>query len=100
MDQKEEAAKIRACFLKADEVVQAMVQGAAGFHTGEHLTVVGSDFYGSYWIPPGPGRQRIEIGPDRPSVESPLAALTEVLHWLAKLNAELSSQKKGHSNDR
>lgn len=99
-DQKEEAAKIRACFLKADEVVQAMVQGAAGFHTGEQLTIVGSDFYGSYWIPPGPGRQKIEISRDRPSVESPLAALTEVLHWLAKLNAELSSRKKGHSNDR
>jgi hypothetical protein len=90
-DNGKEPAKIRACFLKADEVVQAMVHGAAGFHTGERLTVVGSDFYGSYWIPPGPGRQRIEIGRDRPSVESPLAALTEVLHWLTKLNVEPSA---------
>jgi hypothetical protein len=99
-DQKEEAAKIRACFLKADQVVQTMAQGAAGFHTGEHLMIVGSDFYGSYWIPPGPGCQKIEISDDRPPVESPLAALTEVLHWLAKRNAELSARKKGHSNDR
>lgn len=87
-DDEKDAGKIRACFLKADEVVRAMVQAAAGFRTGEHLTVVGSDFYGSYWIPPGPGHRRIEIGRDRPSVESPLAALTEVLHWLTILNAE------------
>ncbi len=99
-DHEEEAAKIRTCFLKADEVVQAIVQGAAGFHAGEHLTIVGSDFYGSYWISPGPGRQKIEISRDRPSVESPLAALTEVLHWLAELHAKLSSRKRGRSNDR
>ncbi len=99
-DHEKEAAKIRACFLKADEVVQAIVQGAAGFHTGEHLTIVGSDFYGSYWIPPGPGGQKIEISRDRPSVESPLAALTEVLDWLASPVAEPSSPKKGRSKKR
>jgi hypothetical protein len=96
---EKEAAKIRACFLKADEVVQAMVQGAAGFHTGEHLTVVGSDFYGSYWIPPGPGGQKKKIHTDT-QVESPLAALTEVLDWLARPGAETSSPNKGRSTRR
>ncbi len=99
-DDEKEAAKIRACFLKADEVVQAMVQSAARFHAGERLTVVGSDFYGSYWIPPGPGRARIEVSRDRPSVELPLAALTEVLDWLASPVEEPSSPKKGRSKKR
>ena len=73
--------------MKADEVVQAMVQAAVGFHTGEHLTVVGSDFYGSYWIPPGAGGQKKTIHTNT-EVESPLAALTEVLDWLASPIAE------------
>jgi hypothetical protein len=95
-DDKKEAAKIRTCFLKADQVVHAMVPGAAGFHTGEHLTVVGSDFYGSYWIPPGPGSQRKEIYSST-QVESPLGALTEALDWLASPNAESISPKNGRS---
>jgi hypothetical protein len=96
IDQKEEAVKIRACFLKADEVVKAMVQSAAGFHAGEHLTVVGSDFYGSYWIPPGAGAQKREIHTNT-EVESPLAALTEVFDWLASPSAEPRSPKNGRS---
>jgi hypothetical protein len=76
-----------------------MVQGAACFHTGEHLTVVGSDFYGSYWIPPGAGGQRKEIHTDT-EVESPLAALTEVLDWLARPSAETISLKNGRSKKR
>ena len=99
MDQKEEAVKIRACLLKADEVVQAMVQSAAGFHAGEHLTVVGSDFYGSYWIPPGPGGQRKKVHSNT-QVESPLVALTEVLDWLASPSAEPISPKNGRSKKR
>jgi hypothetical protein len=79
---EEEAARISSCFKRADEVVQELVRNAREFHAEEHLTVVGSDFYGSYWIPPGPGRQRIEIGRGRPLVESPLAALTQVRDWL------------------
>ena len=98
-DHEKEAAKIRACFLKADEVVQAMVQAAAGFHTGEHLTVVVSDFYGSYWIPPGPSGQREKIHSNT-QVESPLAALTEVLDWLASPSAEPRSPKNGRSKKR
>jgi hypothetical protein len=85
--------------LKVDEVVQAMVQGAAGFHTGEHLTVVGSDFYGSYWFPPGAGAQKKKIHTNT-EFESPLAALTEVLAWLASPVAEPSSPKKGRSTKR
>jgi hypothetical protein len=85
--------------LKADEVVQGMVQAAAGFHIGEQLSVVGSDFYGSYWIPPGPGGQKKQIHTNT-EVESPLAALTEVLDWLARPSAEPSSPKKGHSKKR
>jgi hypothetical protein len=92
-DRNEESDKVHACFSKADEVVRAMVRSAASFHTGEHLTIIGSDFYGSYWIPPGPAGQRVDVCVDGPMVESPLAALTEVLHWLATLNGELSSPK-------
>jgi len=98
-DHEKDAANIRACFLKADEVVQAMVQGAACFHTGEHLTVVGSDFYGSYWIPPGAGAQKREIHTNT-EVESPLAALTEVFDWLASPSAEPRSPKNGRSKKR
>lgn len=96
-DDEKDAANIRSCFLKADEVVQAMVQGAAGFHTGERLTVVGSDFYGSYWIPPGAGGQKKEIHTNT-QVESPLAALTEVLDWLASPRTEPRFPKNGRSN--
>lgn len=95
-DHEEEADKILACFLKADEVVQATVQGAARFHTGDRLTVVGSDFYGSYWIPPGAGGQKKKIHTNT-EVESPLAAFTEVLNWLASPVAEPWSRKKGRS---
>jgi hypothetical protein len=93
-DEEKAAAKIRACFLKADEVVQAMVQAAADFHTGEHLTVVGSDFYGSYWIPPGAGGQKKEIHTNT-EFESPLAALTEVLDWLASNSRGTNFPEKG-----
>jgi hypothetical protein len=78
-DKEKDVATIRACFSKADKIVQAMVQGAAGFQTGEYLTVVGSDFYGSYWSPPGASRGRKEV---KPNDVSPPEMLTEVLDWL------------------
>src|SRR5262249_13893454 len=46
------ASKIRECFSLADEIVPvAMTLGKLG--AGERLTIVGSDFYGSYWTAPG-----------------------------------------------
>lgn len=51
MDAEATAARIRDCFSLADQVVEA-TQGMPGFRAGERLIVVGSDFYGGYWLPP------------------------------------------------
>jgi hypothetical protein len=47
-----DAARIRDCFSPADAIVPA-AQAAGRFLPGERPTVVGSSFYGSYWLPPG-----------------------------------------------
>ncbi len=96
-DHEKEAAKIRDCFSKADEVVQAMAQATAGFHTGEHLTIVGSDFYGSYWIPPGAGRLKNDTECEY-SRDEPLKTLTTVFDWLTRPQAQLGSSKRRRSN--
>jgi hypothetical protein len=76
MDDKAVKANIRNCFSLADQIVSA-AQGLGRFGAGEHLTVVGSDFYGSYWLPPGKTRREKDVGH-----KDPLEVLTEVFHWL------------------
>ena len=81
MDKKEDAATIRDCFSIADQVVRA-AQSVESFLAGEHLTVVGSDFYGSYWL--RPAETRLGKDPDRqgsPDVK-PQEVLTGALGWL------------------
>jgi len=81
MDKKEDAATIRDCFSIADQVVRA-AQSVEGFHAGEHLTVVGSDFYGSYWLRPAETRPGKD--PDRQGSRDvkPQEVLTGALGWL------------------
>jgi hypothetical protein len=88
-DNEKDTATIRACFLQADKIVQAMDKGSARFQIGEHLTVVGSDFYRSYWIRAGAGRRRKVVDRINPLKLRPLETLTEVLDWLERRSAEL-----------
>jgi hypothetical protein len=37
------------------------------FATGEQITIVGSDFYGSYWSAPGQSRQKERRGSKGPA---------------------------------
>jgi hypothetical protein len=77
-DRREDEATIRDCFSMADHIVRA-AQGMGRFQAGERLTIVGSDFYGSYWIPPGESR-RGEIE----GRKGPLKVLAEVFDWLTR----------------
>jgi hypothetical protein len=81
MDNEEAAATIRDCFSTADQVVRA-AQSVGSFQPGEHLTIVGSDFYGSYWLPPGESRRGKDAGPKDSLDDKPLAVLTGALNWL------------------
>ena len=47
-DAEADAAKIRECFALADEIVE-IATGSEYVANGKILTVVASDFYGSYW---------------------------------------------------
>jgi hypothetical protein len=73
MNTDAEAAKIQECFALADEIVSAvMTLGQLG--ADEQLTIVGSDFYGSYWSAPGQSRQEAVEGS-----KGPAKVLTQVL---------------------
>ena len=50
-DSEKDAAQIRDCLSIADKIVAAQKVGT--LQAGEHLTIVASDFYGCYWLPPG-----------------------------------------------
>ncbi len=71
-----DAAAIRECFSLADRVVAAS-ENPAKFQLGEHLIIVSSDFYGSYWLRPGEKRQR-----KRDDRVSPAQVLTQALEWM------------------
>ena len=75
-DAEADAAKIRDCFSLADKIV-ATTQTVGRLRPGDRLTVVGSDFYGSYWLPPGKSRRK--RGEDS---KTPADVLAEVLRWL------------------
>lgn len=89
MDADASASWVRECFSLADEIVPA-VRGAERLAAGERLTIVGSDFYGSYWSAPEQGRQK-EIANDKNSKE----VLTEVLFWLRNQPADRVMQQTG-----
>ena len=72
------AATIRNCFSIADQVVAA-ARNVGRLQAGERLTVVSSDFYGSYWLPPGESRRGKDVGR-----KGPLEVLTEALDWLTR----------------
>lgn len=76
MSVTESAAAIRECFSMTDQIVVA-AHRAGRLEPGGRLMIVGSDFYGSYWVRPeesgkgeGSGRR------------GPLEVLTEALDWL------------------
>ncbi len=75
-DAEADAATIRDCFAIADRVALA-AQSARKFQVGERLTIMGSSFYGSYWLPPGKKRREEIEGR-----EGPLGVLTQALNWL------------------
>jgi hypothetical protein len=89
MDTDAAASKIRECFSLADEIVPAAVK-VESLVAGEHLTIVGSDFYGSYWSAPGHGRRK-ETRNDKDPVE----VLTEVIRWLKNPPPNKSLQQTG-----
>lgn len=77
MDGVAEAAKIRECFSMADRLVDQAER--IGNLTGNgRLTVVASDFYGSYWLPPGRERPKLDEGRENLTV-----VLKEASDWLA-----------------
>jgi hypothetical protein len=76
VDAEKSTAKIRDCFSLADEVVAA-AQAVGRFQPAERLTIVASDFYGSYWLPPGKTDRNKGEGFNRP-----VGVLAEALRWL------------------
>lgn len=73
-DSKADAAKVAECFSLADQIVPAAT-AVGKLKAGERLTIVGSDFYGSYWS--AAGRQTETRGS-----KGPAEVLAEALHWL------------------
>jgi hypothetical protein len=92
MDAKASAAQVRDCFLIADEVVKTVRQ-VDTFKAGERLTVVGSDFYGSYWLPPGRIRRRKDEHREDRLHLRPMAALTKALGWVKSHRAGKRSER-------
>ena len=80
MDAAADSAKIRECFALADEIVSA-AQNEAKLEAGGRLTIVGSDFYGSFWSAPEVNQRTYDA-----KSQSLLKALREVLHWLGGTN--------------
>ncbi len=71
-------AQIHDCFSLADQIVAAAHRTGKLRHCGR-LTIVGSDFYGSYWLPPDGSRRKEDEHSKRPA-----DVLNEVLRWLGK----------------
>ena len=76
MDAKEDGAKVRKCFSLADDIIRAEKDWEKE-HSGERLTIVCSDFYGSYWSNVEEGR-----GAHESNAKHPTQVLNEVLRWL------------------
>ena len=91
-DATEAAAQIRDCFSIAERVVAA-AQEVGRFKADERLTVVGSDFYGSYWLPPGKSRRRKDASCEGPLDIKPHEVLNESLGWLTNYRGENRSER-------
>jgi len=89
---KAAAALIRDCFSVADQIVTEAPK-VGRFLAGERLTIVGSQFYGSYWLQPGEGRRRKDADREDHLNLKPLDALTEVLGWLKHYRGEKLSKR-------
>ena len=76
MNAQAAAAQIRECFSLVDEIVLA-AKAVGRVATGDRLTIVASDLYGSYWSPSGEAPREKALDEKRPA-----AVLTEALHWL------------------
>jgi hypothetical protein len=77
MDSQDTAEQIRECFRMADEIVAA-VQSGVESRTMETLTIVGSDFYGSYWY-----RNKDTPQENEDNFRLPIDVLREALQWLS-----------------
>lgn len=77
-DAEEDAAHIRDCFSLADRIVPPAL-AVGKLPPGHRLTIVGSDFYGSYWEV-SRGSPQKESGSSRSKDATEI--LTEVLNWL------------------
>ena len=85
MDADTEAAKIRECFSMADRLVQE-AESIRKLNGHQRLTVVVSDFYGSYWLAPGQKRPHPEEGRDKLT-----AVLKDATDWLEAYRRERNS---------
>lgn len=92
MDATKDAAAIRDCFSIADQVVRA-AQSVGNFQAAHHLTIVGSDFYGSYWSPPGKSRRGKYGGREGSLDVNPLMVLTEALGFLKSYGGNRSQKR-------
>ena len=90
-EQSEAAAAISDCFSKADQVA-LLAKTVGRFKGGDHLTIVGSNFYGSYWIPPGKRRRGQVEGRD-----GALMVLTEAHDWLKTYQRRTSGIRRRSS---
>lgn len=77
MEAEAAASTIRKCFALADRLVQ-QAELSRKLSGTERLTVVISDFYGSYWAAPGQERPKAEEGRGMLTVK-----LSEAVDWLA-----------------
>jgi hypothetical protein len=71
MDADKSGKDIRECFSLADKL-SAVGGGLQLLQPGDVFLIVGSDFYGSYWQPPGERRRK---------AEGPAKALAEAIQW-------------------
>ena len=55
---------------------------------------MGSDFYGSYWLPPGESRRSKDVGCKGSLEVKPQEVLTEALGWLTSYRARKRSEKR------
>ena len=77
MNKQKDASMIQECFGLANRIAKA---GAQKLRSDSRLTVVVSDFYGSYWSPHvNAGRVKLSDS------KTPQEVLREVLNWLAGL---------------
>jgi hypothetical protein len=87
MDADAAASEIHECFSLADQIAPAAMTSRK-LATGEQLTMVCSDFYGSYWSASRQTPQK-----ERRDRKSPPEVLAEVLRWLKDPQLTLSFER-------